>query len=39
VNQSQQRVKLIAKEYFHCLDDLYGNVIVAEERLMSLQKV
>lgn len=37
VNQQRQRVKLKAKEYFQVLDNLYGNVIVAEERLMGLQ--
>jgi len=39
VNQSKQRVKLITKEYFQCLAELHGNVIVAEERLMDLQLV
>ena len=34
-----QRVKLKATEYFQVLDDLYGNVIVAEERLMGFQLV
>jgi CRISPR-associated protein (TIGR03984 family) len=33
VNQKGQRVRLKAIEYFQCLDDLYGNVVVAEERL------
>ncbi len=33
-SQQGQRIKLKAKEYFQVLDDLYGNVIVAEERLM-----
>jgi CRISPR-associated protein (TIGR03984 family) len=39
VNEPKQRIKLTAKEYFQVLDHLYGNVIVAEERLMGLQKV
>lgn len=34
-----QRIKLKAKEYFQVLDDLYGNVIIAEERLTGLQLV
>jgi CRISPR-associated protein (TIGR03984 family) len=38
-NKQGQRVKLKAKEYFQVLNDLYGNVIVAEERLMGLQLV
>jgi CRISPR-associated protein (TIGR03984 family) len=36
VNQQGQRVTLEAKEYFQRLDRLYGNVIVAEERLTGL---
>jgi CRISPR-associated protein (TIGR03984 family) len=36
VDQSKQRVKLIAKEYFQRLDHLHGNVVVAEERLVQL---
>jgi CRISPR-associated protein (TIGR03984 family) len=39
VNQQKQRVKLIAKEYFQCMDELYGNVVVAEERLIGFQKI
>ncbi|EKV02768.1 CRISPR-associated protein, TIGR03984 family [Leptolyngbya sp. PCC 7375] len=39
INQSKQRIKLTAREYFQALDDLYGNAIVAEERLTGLQKV
>lgn len=39
VNQSKQRIKLTAREYFRRMDELYGNVIVAEERLTGLQKV
>jgi CRISPR-associated protein (TIGR03984 family) len=39
VSKPKQRIKLTAKEYFHCMDELYGNVIVAEERLTGLQKV
>lgn len=39
VSQSKQRIKLTAKEYFRRMDELYGNVIVAEERLIGLQKV
>lgn len=38
MNQSKQRIKLIAREYFRQMDELYGNVIVAEERLIGLQK-
>jgi CRISPR-associated protein (TIGR03984 family) len=38
-NKKGQRVKLKAKEYFQVLDDLYGNVIVTEERLKGLQLV
>jgi CRISPR-associated protein (TIGR03984 family) len=38
-NRQGQRIKLKAKEYFQVLDDLYSNVIVAEERLMGLQLV
>jgi CRISPR-associated protein (TIGR03984 family) len=36
VSQQGQRVKLKAKEYFQVLNDWYGNVIVAEERLIGL---
>jgi CRISPR-associated protein (TIGR03984 family) len=39
VKQSKQRIKLTAREYFQRMDELYGNVIVAEERLTGLQKV
>ena len=39
VSQQGQRVKLTAVEYFQRMDELYGNVIVAEERLTGLQKV
>ncbi len=39
VSQSQQRIKLTATEYFQRMDELYGNVRVAEERLTGLQKV
>lgn len=39
VNKQGQRIKLTAKEYFRQMDELYGNVIVAEERLTGLQKV
>jgi CRISPR-associated protein (TIGR03984 family) len=39
VSQKGQRVKLTAIEYFQRLDELYGNVIIAEERLTGLQKV
>jgi CRISPR-associated protein (TIGR03984 family) len=39
VNQSKQRIKLTAREYFRRMDELYGNVILAEERLTGLQKV
>lgn len=39
VSKSKQRIKLTAKEYFRGMDELYGNVIVAEERLIGLQKV
>ncbi|NJM47653.1 MAG: TIGR03984 family CRISPR-associated protein [Alkalinema sp. RU_4_3] len=39
ITQSKQRIKLTAKEYFQSMDDLYGNVIVAEERLTGLQKI
>jgi CRISPR-associated protein (TIGR03984 family) len=38
VSQSKQRIKLTAKEYFRRMDELYGNVIVAEERLTGLQR-
>jgi CRISPR-associated protein (TIGR03984 family) len=39
VNQSKQRIKLITKEYFRCMDELYSNVIVAEERLICFDKL
>jgi CRISPR-associated protein (TIGR03984 family) len=39
VTQQGQRVKLKAIEYFQCLDDLYGNVVVAEERLTGLKVI
>lgn len=39
VTQKGQRVRLKAIEYFHCLDELYGNVVVVEERLTGLQVV
>jgi CRISPR-associated protein (TIGR03984 family) len=35
--RQDQQVRLKAKEYFQVLDDLYGNVIVADERLIGLQ--
>ncbi len=39
VTQQGQRVRLKAIEYFQCLDELYGNVVVAEERLTGFQVV
>jgi CRISPR-associated protein (TIGR03984 family) len=37
VSQQGQRVQLKAIEYFQRLDHLYGNVVVAEERLTGLK--
>jgi CRISPR-associated protein (TIGR03984 family) len=39
VSKPKQRVKLIAKEYFRCMGELYGNVVVAEERLIGFKPV
>jgi CRISPR-associated protein (TIGR03984 family) len=36
VSQSKPRIHLQATEYFQRLDQLYGNVVVAEERLTGL---
>jgi CRISPR-associated protein (TIGR03984 family) len=39
VNHSKQRVQLVVKEYFRRMDELYGNVMMAEERLCQLQQL